>query len=1061
MAALFPDRRSYKHFVPVEDVRARFVQLTGDDVSTRTRQKEVAAIRRMALAHALAAEAARAGQWVQNSGLVDPSELSTAAGQLYLRAARQEAQFLRDVPGQSARILRDRLDAALEFLAARRQAIAAAIVRDLPRPEDTTTDPDQLMVDLFNAIRTALQQAGRPNAPALREVERELLTTGWQSEEIHRLVETLVLRETVRLLASVAHGFDEGSTTELEDAARQLAGLEDLVAAHLGGEAADLLGRYSANLEWLGKNSVWRLPVALGVENVPLGNELVRRLLADGKAFLFPSQWEGIREHRITSPDQLNVISMPTGSGKSLLAEMLLILHLWRWTSTETGQKKRVFFVVPSRALAREKMHELQEIFSALPSLQASVCQLTGDLLLNADEALRDYDAIVATPEKFDMVLRVPELRPLVGAVVVDEFHNVRDGARGLRLLTMLSRLRNNPETRGAALHLVSAIVRPSDLKKVVRWVGTEQEVGAKRAKYYRAVDPPIFTRCGIFDFDSQRHETKWRIDYDDGTSLAIPAPASPGKRRWARNQQSKAAAALALALLEDGPTLLFATSASWRWNSSAKSMSCPPVQSAVELAGTLKGPPDWVDAAAQKRLVAGLSRLWGKDHDLVRAAKLGVVAHWGGLPLRGRRLVERAVADRGVALLVATSTLAEGVNMPLTRLVIPKCTFRGEQFSTGFFLNLKGRAGRPFLTEEGEVILVASNDTPRELVEQLRDVTSEDVEHLRSPLSRLAELIAAGRCKDEKGELVPEARELEDALDGAVLAVVCEEEVEESSAAEYLMVRTMIDPIDVHGHVAYALRESVARLHEWSLVETVDEALTATVRGASVYRSGFSPRDAARTREAIEREALLPELLDLLPDGPFGGSAYEAIVILMRLLQNTGSWAQLTRAGVRSSKQAALFLLDWVRGNTIEEISETRSSDRLYLHSMLEGGLGPTAAWFLFSLSAWLEDDSSRERTAVVIERLEKWAEFAWFGAPSGNALDLLKRDFQGVWYRDDAIRVCRALSFQEVRGLLEGTLRLRQEDLERRIQVEVPNTVESAASIASALLASSTIGA
>ena len=79
-----------------------------------------------------------------------------------------------------------------------------------------------------------------------------------------------------------------------------------------------------------------------------------------------------------------------------------------------------------------------------------------------------------------------------------------------------------------------------------------------------------------------------------------------------------------------------------------------------------------------------------------------GIVVHHGKMPpLLARRM--KKVIDLGlIHVVIATSTLSEGVNIPINYILIPSL-HRGQQpFSVHELSNLIGRAGRPGIAIEG-----------------------------------------------------------------------------------------------------------------------------------------------------------------------------------------------------------------------------------------------------------------------------------------------------------------------------------------------------------------------
>lgn len=1007
MTPVFGARTEYPNLVYQRAVtRAQEVleRFWSDAASEEDLRKAIRQLRAHAAAHSLAAEASRQGVLAPATDLLtDADSLAAAAGQLYLRAARMKTA-LREQPVPL--VDRDRIEAAIDFLSAGRPAVAAAVAAS---PVDGAPKSDlTLPAGLLALVRSGFAHAG-----VVPLAEADLLLARARPAVSKQPLAAVIAVAAGALKAGSA-AFQTGRWTNLDAAIRQLRASAAGISVLYDGVLAATVDRYADALESLRSLSIWNLTADLRLANPRTTREVVRHLSGRMK-FLFAPQLRAIRDHGVLNQARCQVISMPTGSGKTLLAELLAIKHLDEFANSKHAEhrEKRVFFVVPSRALAREKLRGLRELLDALPSLGATACQLTGDVLFDAKSAIEAHQAIVATPEKFDMILREPELRTRVGAVIVDEFHNIRLGARGLRLIGVISRLRHNAATRDAPVHLVSAIVRDEDLAVVCQWLGRARPEREAAPNQFQSVDPPLFIRTGTFDFVGQKDSRDWWISYDDGTRVRVDGPSV----KLTRAQHGRAALHLATQLADEGAVLLFATAATWRWEDGAH--TCEPIKRARAIAESMTALPAWVDRDANARLVDALRKLYGTDHEMVANAKRGVGAHWGALPLRARRVIEHAVLERGLAVLVATSTLAEGVNLPFRRLIVPKCTFRtNEPFDVGFFLNLKGRAGRPFMTEEGEVVLLESSRSPAELVRRLASATFRDVEALRSP-------VTTGPTSTES-VTTPGGLELPmdlcDSLDIEILAMIVEHPVSRGKAVAWLS-RQLTLAEDDYAAALPAVDRSLTRLTSWAFVELADRrALRATPRGQRVYKSGFAPRVAAATHEQLDQADRPLDLLTRAAEtsSPMGTGAYGLLEVVFELLHRTGAWRDVERAALRSAKQAAFLTLGWARGTSLGEIADEKKKDRLYLHSVLEGVLAPLAAWYCFSLSIWLQERAEREPLArTASENLARWSEFLWFGAPPGRALALLKRDFEGLLFRDDALRIARQVGARDWRRL------------------------------------------
>lgn len=1011
MTKLLESSESYYNLVNVPLVREVQNLLDSTAGSERALQARVEAIRRLragGLAHSLAAEAARYAILHDASASLSRAEdLATAAGQLFLRSARLAE--LRDDEMLDA--ARDRLESSLEFLAGHRPAIAAAVARpavawleSLARPPD---NDEGMALQVLQMLARALAGGGMPSErdftgtveSTTSQRHDVALTSGNSAEGVLAALSTLI----GTIGGSLHRGELDTARATVANFARAAADLERFV----NGEISDLILRYGGIISFLIEHSAWKIPAALGLGDPSVAQDLVLHMLRQRRFFLFPAQMSALNTPGLMSTDRSHIISMPTGSGKTLLGAFILLRHVLESLPRRDTGRRRVFYLVPSRALAKEKVEELRSLFRSLPTLAASVCQLTGDLILNADDAIRNFDVIVATPEKFDMLLRVPALRPAVGAVLVDEFHNIRADARGLRLLVALARLRRQPETAGVPLHLISAIVRPADLGKVRAWLDRHDKVDAPTSVEFQSQEPPLFIRTGVFDFKEEQKSTSWKIRYDDGSSRTV-LPARHKGKRLTLTQHRRAAEHLAITLREEGPTLLFATAAQWRWDSEWGQWTTMPIRQAVDISGMALSLPSWVDASEHQNFVKQLAKLLGPEHRLVDAARRGVTAHWGGLPVRARRLVERAVLQRAVTILIATSTLAEGVNLPFKRIIISKCDIAGRPFDTGFFLNLKGRVGRPFLTEEGEVILIKGHEPDAALVERLRRATAGDVEPLASPVVRMTALRQTSEGAHEEHSPEDKAHvqygDMMESLDTAILAIIAEHEIARHRPEDELSSFIALDPGEVTHSWLDEIVASISRLSDWKLISSTEERLTTTEFGKKVYESGFPPGSAFAARNSLKRADL--DAILKVPNSPTSGASWNFLLSICEILSRTGAWTVMKRVGIKSSRQAALYAKDWAQGLLLKDIARERKGDRLHLYSVLEGSLAPLLAWFIFSLSLWLSDQTAFPKVSPeVVQRLQAWSEFLWFGAPPSQALALLKHDFAGRLFRDDIL--------------------------------------------------------
>ncbi len=151
------------------------------------------------------------------------------------------------------------------------------------------------------------------------------------------------------------------------------------------------------------------------------------------------------------------LICAPTASGKTLVATMGIASNLLQG---------KALYVVPLKALAKEKYTEYTKLFASTPY---KVTIATGDID-SPSEYLSQYDLLILTTEKLDALLRhkAPWLS-LVKVVVIDEVHLLHDQSRGptLEIIITLLKMILKPQL----IALSATIGNPKDL---AQWLEAE-----------------------------------------------------------------------------------------------------------------------------------------------------------------------------------------------------------------------------------------------------------------------------------------------------------------------------------------------------------------------------------------------------------------------------------------------------------------------------------------------------------------------------------------------------------------------------------------------------------
>ena len=104
-----------------------------------------------------------------------------------------------------------------------------------------------------------------------------------------------------------------------------------------------------------------------------------------------------------------------------------------------------------------------------------------------------------------------------------------------------------------------------------------------------------------------------------------------------------------------------------------------------------------------------------GVDAKIIQFLQAGFVVHHGGLPQKLRIKIEQLVRRQVVKLVVATTTLAQGVNFPIRTIIVHSLQHGyGQPLGPLDFWNICGRAGRGMRENEGQVLFAVDQTLSR-----------------------------------------------------------------------------------------------------------------------------------------------------------------------------------------------------------------------------------------------------------------------------------------------------------------------------------------------------------
>jgi len=470
--------------------------------------------------------------------------------------------------------------------------------------------------------------------------------------------------------------------------------------------------------------------------------QFARSAFVNRRTLVWPAQTAGIERLRSNSSF---VLCTPTGSGKTTVATLAVVQGLFAdppddlFGLASLGPGNLVLYLVPSRALAAEVESRLAQDLRGIAAEPVVVTGLYGGIDWGPTDAWIQTDRatiVICTFEKADALLRYLGVLFLrrVRLVVVDEAHMVEqsqarlsgleDGSsRAFRLEQLGARLlraRDEHGFRVLALSAVAARAAPA----LARWI-TSMPDASPTTSSYRSTRQMLgrlevsatgryAIRYNLMDGQSLRFDDERRSDTPFVPDPFPPLPggidANQGPEVRMRGPTLWAALQLA-AERPDGstPSVLISLTQSIE----AFSATCADLMDSWMEHTTL--PNYWtIDEANDlwTRCLASAADYFSVDSVEYRLLQRGIAVHHGKMPgLLARRL--KTVIDRGhVRVIIATSTLSEGVNIPVNFLLIPS-VYRGPNVLTlQEFTNLIGRAGRPGVATEGSALVVLPERT-------------------------------------------------------------------------------------------------------------------------------------------------------------------------------------------------------------------------------------------------------------------------------------------------------------------------------------------------------------
>lgn len=421
------------------------------------------------------------------------------------------------------------------------------------------------------------------------------------------------------------------------------------------------------------------------------------------------------------------VLAVPTSSGKTLIAQLLAVEYLDR-------ASRSVCYVAPTRSLCREVRRAMT---ARVRVLQKETGPDQPDFPAAAElSAILDTgqpaDVEVMTPERLAHLLRhdAPAVLDRFGMFIFDEAQHLKETGRGFTLEAVIALLDYLSRDTDHQIVLISAAM--GNAGAIAQWLSPDGQALRHESQWRgpRRLHAAFTTRPHWNETRVERipNGRVWpyrlitpltgqiRLRMADGRTARLTVDETD----WQLARKSKRPARRQSKLpADEGRTTRQYVIASQMITELGHAGSVLVVagtrDQAQQLAHGLAA--EFGEQAALAPLVDFVRLQLGDDHPLVAVLPHGVGFHHAGLPIEVLEALEQAVRDDTLPYLTCTSTLTDGVNLPVRTVIIYDQAYPGQDEEARLhgarLVNAMGRAGRAGKETEGWIVLVrAANPT-------------------------------------------------------------------------------------------------------------------------------------------------------------------------------------------------------------------------------------------------------------------------------------------------------------------------------------------------------------
>ena len=431
----------------------------------------------------------------------------------------------------------------------------------------------------------------------------------------------------------------------------------------------------------MARNSIWVISRRVNSKV----DDFVRTITESDKPIfelLYPQRLAILERGLLDPASRAIVVNLPTSSGNTLMAEFRILQALNMF-----GDNGVVVYVVPTRTLVNQVTARLRRDLGAAP-LGVRVTKMSGAIKIDSFEESvlgeqKEFDILVTTPEKLQLLLRHPQrgLADAIRLAIIDKAHNMADNTRGLNLEILISTI--GRECKDAHLLLLTPSIPNSE--DIAQWLDPQNPKSISLEFAWKPNDSVV----GMYYAKGHRKSIKTFFEplTTSGETISIDKKITIGQTTFS----------LPIHKIKDTKYALTALLASQLDLSKGMLVLGQSPAETWRIARLIYDNIDDKFAPNDKvRLVKRfIESELGQNFPLVSYLERGIGVHHAGLSEEIRQLIEWLMESGSIKILVATATIAQETNFPVSGILISTYNLGRGAIPSRDFWNLLGRAGR------------------------------------------------------------------------------------------------------------------------------------------------------------------------------------------------------------------------------------------------------------------------------------------------------------------------------------------------------------------------------